>query len=136
MLSESRVKYTLNLSYNSYMIFIVKGHDKIYIASETGRTTLVDTMAIVQGLDQPKPFKTCKFLYVHFCNRVLLILLDLCQKCQKPKILCWKAKILCWKAFSNAESSVNKAFRNLCYVPLEDRTKNALEQYICLLHQP
>ena len=38
-------------------------------------------------------------------------------------------KILCWKAFSIADSSVHEAFRKLCHVPLEDRTKNALEQY-------
>ena len=61
------------------MTFIVKGHDKIYIASETGRITLVNTMAILQGLDQPKPVKSCKVFYVHFCQNVLLILLDQCQ---------------------------------------------------------
>ena len=37
------------------------------------------------------------------------------------------------KAFSNADSSVHEAFRKLSHVPLEDGTKNALEQYICLL---
>ena len=46
-----------------------------------------------------------------------------------------KAKLLCWKAFSNADSSVNEAFRKLGLVPLEDGTKKALEQYryVCLL---
>ena len=39
-------------------------------------------------------------------------------------------------AFSNADSSVHEAFRKLGCVPLEDRIKNALEQYICLLYQP
>ena len=38
-----------------------------------------------------------------------------------------------WKAFSNADSSVHEAFRKLGHVPLEGGTKNALEQYICLL---
>ena len=38
-----------------------------------------------------------------------------------------KAKLLCWKAFSNADSSVNEAFRKLGLVPLEDGTKKALE---------
>ena len=41
--------------------------------------------------------------------------------------------MLCWKAFSNADSSVHEAFRKLGHVPLEDGTKNALEQYICLI---
>ena len=41
-----------------------------------------------------------------------------------------QGKILCWKAFSNADSSVHEAFRKLGHVPLEDGTKNALEQYI------
>ena len=40
---------------------------------------------------------------------------------------------ICWKAFINADSSVHEAFRKLGRVPLEDGTKNALEQYICLL---
>ena len=44
-----------------------------------------------------------------------------------------QGKILCLKAFSNADSSVHEAFRKLGHVPLEDGTKNALEQYICLL---
>ena len=44
-----------------------------------------------------------------------------------------QGKILCWKAFSNAGSSVHETFRKLGPVPLEDGTKNALEQYICLL---
>ena len=43
------------------------------------------------------------------------------------------SKILCWKAFSNADSSVHEAFRKLGHVPLEDGTKNAFEQYVCLL---
>ena len=34
---------------------------------------------------------------------------------------------------SNADSSVHETFRKLGHVPLEDGTKNALEQYICLL---
>ena len=37
------------------------------------------------------------------------------------------------EAFSNADSSVHETFRKLGHVPLEDGTKNALEQYICLL---
>ena len=37
------------------------------------------------------------------------------------------------KAFSNADSSVHEAFRKLGHVPLEDGTKNALKQYICLV---
>ena len=37
------------------------------------------------------------------------------------------------KAFSNADSSFHEAFRKLDHVPLEDGTKNALEQYICLI---
>ena len=37
------------------------------------------------------------------------------------------------QAFSNVDSSVHEAFRKLGHVPLEDGTKNALEQYICLL---
>ena len=41
--------------------------------------------------------------------------------------------MLCWKAFSNADFSVHEDFRKLGHVPLEDGTKNALEQYICLL---
>ena len=44
------------------MIFIVKVQD---VASETGRITLVDTMAIVQGQDHQKPVISCKFLFVH-----------------------------------------------------------------------
>ena len=43
------------------------------------------------------------------------------------------SKILCWKAFSNADSSVHEAFRKLGHVPLEDGTKHAFEQYVCLL---
>ena len=54
---------------------------------------------------------------------MLLILLDYVRQ----------GKILCRKAFSNADSSVHEAFKKLGRVPLEDGTKNALEQYICLL---
>ena len=37
----------------AYMIFIVKDQDKIYLASETGRITVLGQMVIVQGLDRP-----------------------------------------------------------------------------------
>ena len=37
------------------------------------------------------------------------------------------------KAFRNADSSVNEAFKKFGHVPLEDGTKNAFEQYICLI---
>ena len=39
------------------------------------------------------------------------------------------------KYFSNAELSFHEAFRKHGHVPLEDRTKNALKQHICLLYQ-
>ena len=61
------------------MILIVKSQDEIYIASETGRITVADAMVIMQGLDQPKSVKSCTYLYVHFCQKVLLKLLDQCQ---------------------------------------------------------
>ena len=47
-----------------------------------------------------------------------------------------QGKILCWKAFSNGDSSVHEAFRKLGHVPLEDGTKNALEQYYVPACQP
>ena len=96
------------------MIFIVKGQDEIYLASEQAG---VDVMVIC--LDQPKSTKLCKNLYVHFCQYYWINV----RQCE----------ILCWKVFSNADSSVLEAFRKLGHVPLEDRTKNALEQYICLI---
>ena len=37
------------------------------------------------------------------------------------------------EALSNADSSLHEAFRTLRHVPLEDGTKNALKQYICLI---
>ena len=73
------------------MILIVKGQDKIYLASETGRISVVGAMVIVEGLDQPKAVNLCKDLYVHVCQKVMLILLDHCKQ----------GKILCWIAFSN-----------------------------------
>ena len=44
-------------------------------------------------------------------------------------IIARQGKILCWKAFSIADSSVHEAFRIIGQVPLEVRTRNALEQY-------
>ena len=41
--------------------------------------------------------------------------------------------MICWKAYSNADSSGLKAIRKLGHVPLEDRTQNALELYLCLI---
>ena len=58
------------------MIFIVKGQNEIYLASETGRITVVNAMVRVQGLDKPKSIKSCKDLYFHFSQKVLLIFLD------------------------------------------------------------
>ena len=40
-----------------------------------------------------------------------------------------KVKYYVEKAFSNADSSIHEAFRKLGDGPLEDGTKNALEQY-------
>ena len=42
------------------MIFIVKGQDVIYLASETGRIKVVDAIIIVSGLDQ---LKLAKFTF-------------------------------------------------------------------------
>ena len=47
----------------------IKGKDEIYLASK-----LADAMVIGLGLDQP--MSACKDLYVHFCQKMLLILLD------------------------------------------------------------
>ena len=37
------------------------------------------------------------------------------------------------KAFRTADSSVHEPFRKLGHAPLEDGTKNAFEQYLCLI---
>ena len=44
------------------------------------------------------------------------------------KVKCYVGKLLVTLIFS-----VHEAFRKLGHVPLEDGTRNALEQYICLL---
>ena len=63
----------------SRIIFIVKWQDEIYLASETGNLPIVNAMVKVQDLDPPRSFKSCKDLYVHFCQKVLMISLDQCQ---------------------------------------------------------
>ena len=42
----------------AYMIFIINGQDQIYLANETERTSVVDMMVIVQGLDQTKSYSS------------------------------------------------------------------------------
>ena len=61
------------------MSFIVICWDKMFLASETGRLTVVDAIVKFQGLDQPKLFKSCKDLDGHFCQNVLIIFLNQCQ---------------------------------------------------------
>ena len=47
-----------------------------------------------------------------------------------------KGKISCWQAFNSAKYAVHEAFGKLQQASLEDRTKNALEQYVSFFYQP